>query len=185
MKKSTEAARPLAWIVVVLLLIPIAGRAAGLHDVSFCEKDQPGQQRGGRPPGDAAKGDKPGDKGDKGSDHTPKWWIDPQLRAELGITDPQSAAVEQIWQKSLPALREGRQRLEKLEDALSQMTDVGDEALVIVQIDKVENLRAELSKGRTLMIYRMNKVLTPDQRAKVKAMYARREPPRRGGLSPR
>ena len=42
---------------------------------------------------------------------------------------------------------------------------------MIAQIDKVENLRAELNKGRTLMIYRMNKLLTPDQRAKVKAMY--------------
>jgi Spy/CpxP family protein refolding chaperone len=182
MKKSTEAGRPLAWIVVALLLVPSAGRAAGLHDLSICERDQPGQQRGGHPPGDAPKGDK---AGDKGPDHTPKWWIDPKLRAELGITDPQSAAVEQIWQKSLPALREGRQRLEKLEDALSQMTDVADEAVVFAQIEKVENLRAELSKGRTLMIYRMNKILTPDQRAKVKAMYARREPPRRGGLSPR
>jgi hypothetical protein len=34
------------------------------------------------------------------------------------------------------------------------------------------------------MIYRMNRLLTPDQRAKVKAMYERREPPRHG-LSPR
>jgi Spy/CpxP family protein refolding chaperone len=177
MKKSTEAVRPLAWVVVALLLIPSAGRAAGLHDISVCERDQPGQQRDGYPPA-GSKPDKPG------GPERPKWWIDPKLRAELGITDQQSAAVEQIWQKSLPSLREGRQRLEKLEDALSQMTDVADEAAVITQIDKVETLRAELSKGRTLMIYRMNRLLTPDQRGKVKAMYERREPPRHG-LSPR
>jgi hypothetical protein len=42
-----------------------------------------------------------------------------------------------------------------------------------------------LSKARTLMIYRMNRLLTPDQRAKVKAMYDQKQPPRRGGLSPR
>jgi Spy/CpxP family protein refolding chaperone len=178
MKRSTEAARRLAWIVAALLLVPSAGRASDRHAASTCEREQ-SQQRGGQPSAGAHKDDKPGEKG---QDHQapPKWWIDPKLRAELGITDQQSVAVEQIWQKSLPPLREGRQRLEKLEDALSQMTDVADETAVIAQIDKVENLRAELSKGRTLMIYRMNKVLTPDQRARVKAMYERREPPRRG-----
>jgi periplasmic protein CpxP/Spy len=180
MKRSTEAARRLAWawVVAAILLVPSAGRASDRYNASTCERDQ-SPQRGGPPPAGAPTGDKPGEKG---QDHQapPKWWIDPKLRAELGITDQQSTAVEQIWQKSVPPLREGRQRLEKLEDALSQMTDVADEAAVIAQIDKVENLRAELSKGRTLMIYRMHKILTPDQRAKVKAMYERREPPKRG-----
>lgn len=168
-------ARHLPWALAALLLIPVPGRAAGL-----CVRDQAAQQRA-QPPASPHPGDTPGDKG---QDHPPKWWIDPKLRAELGITDQQSAAVDKIWEKSLPPLREGRQRLEKLEDALSQMTDVADEAVVIAQIDRVENLRAELSKGRTLMIYRMNKLLTADQRAKVKAMHERREPPKRGS-SPR
>jgi Spy/CpxP family protein refolding chaperone len=178
MKKSTSAARHLGWVVAALLLVPGAGRAAELGDRTVCEKDHQSQQspqRGGPTPVNG-RGDKPGSKGPE----RPKWWIEPKLRAELGITDPQSAAVEQVWQKSLPALREGRQRLEKLEDALSQMTDVADEAAVIAQIDRVENLRAELSKARTLMIYRMNRILTADQRAKVKAMYDEKQPPRHG-----
>jgi len=63
---------------------------------------------------------------------------------------------------------------------LSKLTDGSDEAAVIAQSDRVENLRAELRKGRTLMIYRMNKLLTPDQRAKVKAMYEHPDQGRRG-----
>lgn len=173
-------ARLIAWTVAVLLLAPGAGRAAGLCDGDICEREQPARQRGGQAAVAPHKGDKPGGKG-QGHSSPPKWWIDPKLRAELGITDQQSAAVEQAWQKSLPPLREGRERLEKLEDALSQMTrDVSDEAVVIAQIERVENTRAELNKGRTLMIYRMNKILTADQRAKVTAMHERREPPRRG-----
>ena len=71
----------------------------------------------------------------------------------------------------------GRGLLEKQEDVLSQMiaADVA-EAAITAQIDRVENMRAELAKGRTLMIYRMNKLLSPEQRAKVKAMMDRRDP---------
>jgi Spy/CpxP family protein refolding chaperone len=171
----------MAWALAALLLVPGVGRAAEPGDGGSCQREQAAQPRGGQPPSTLQKGDKPGEKG---QDHPPrpKWWIDPKLRAELGVTDQQSAAVDKVWQKTMPSLIEGRQKLEKLEDALSQMTDVADEAAVIAQIDRVENLRAELSKGRTLMIYRMNKLLTMDQRARVKAMYDRdrREPPRRG-----
>ncbi len=178
--------RNIAWVVAALLLLPAPGRAAGLPDTSICEKDQAAQQRGGQPPANPHTGDKPGDKGQPG--HPPKlWWIDAPSRAELGITDQQSAAVDKVWQKSLPPLREVRERLDKLEEALSQMTqrDGSDEAAVIAQIERVENLRAELAKGRTLMIYRMNKILTVDQRAKVKAMHEQRRDPSRRGSTPR
>ena len=124
---------------------------------------------------------------DSGHQPPPKWWIDPQLRSELGITDQQSAAVDQIWQRSLPKLREAHERLEKLENVLSQMIldNTADEASVIAQIEKVESTRADLNQGRTLMLYRMNKLLTAEQRAKVKAIYDRRDAGRRSSSSPR
>ena len=168
--------RQIAWALAGLLLVPAESRA-----YDWCEWAQ-AAQRGGQPTSQPSH-DK--DK-DRDSDHKPppKWWIDPQLRAELAITDAQSAAVEDVWQKSLPKLRDGRGLLEKQEDVLSQMiaTDVAETA-VVAQIERVENMRADLAKGRTLMIYRMNKVLTPDQRAKVKAMMDKRESNRRGPSS--
>lgn len=115
-----------------------------------------------------------------------KWWTDTQDRAELGISDQQSSAVETIWQKSLPQLRETRERLDKLEDNLSQMIrDGAEESVVIVEIDRVERTRAEHNKARTLMLYRMNKVLTPDQRVKLKALWDRQHDPSRRGSGPR
>src|SRR2546422_656489 len=70
----------------------------------------------------------------------PKFWVDQKLRAELGITDQQSAAIEAIWQKGLPQRTETRTRLEQLEAALDKMmVDASaDEAAVVAQIDKVE-----------------------------------------------
>lgn len=172
-------ARPLSLALAALL--SVAAPAAGAAELC----DAAAQQRVGQPP--AGRNDKPGDKpGGRGDDHQPKkWWVDPQDRANLGITDQQSAAVEQIWQKSLPGLREAREKLTRLEDALTQLTstDGVDEAKVVAQIELVENMRAEANKRRTLMIYRMHKVLTPDQRAKVKAMFEQREPQRRGPSS--
>jgi Spy/CpxP family protein refolding chaperone len=130
-------------------------------------------------------------KADKGQDdkkpgahqRTKKWWIDPQLRTELGINDQQSALVEQVWQQSRPKLSEAWEQLNKLEDALMQLLarNDADESAIIAQIDRVETARAEHSKRRTLMIYRMNKVLTVDQRAKVKAMMEKRDDRRDGG----
>jgi Spy/CpxP family protein refolding chaperone len=170
-------ARNIAWLFAALLLVPASGRAGGHDEVFVCEREQPPQQRGAQPA--AGKTDK--DK-DKPSSPRPerRWWIDAKRRAELGITDQQSASVEKVWQQSLPALREGREKLEKLEDALSKLTDGTDEAAVMAQAERVESLRAELNKDRTLMLYRMHRLLTADQRAKVKKMFEQHDPPRRG-----
>ena len=168
-----EMARPLLWACAAALFFAAPAGAAA----EICTASQQQQQKpGGQPP--AGKSDRPGDHGGQ---QPLKWWIDPKLRAELMITDQQSALVEQIWQKSTPKIREARTKLEQLEEALAQLTrdDSIEEAKIIAQIDQVEQLRAEANKRRTLMIYRMNKILTPDQRAKVKALYERRDPSRR------
>lgn len=172
-------ARPLFWAFAGLLL---ASAPAAASD-EICESTHQQQQKAGQPP--AGRSDTPGGRGDRdGRGDRKKWWIDPKLRADLAITDQQSAAVEQIWQKSLPALREAREKLEKLDNTLSQMIADGvDEAKVIAHIELVENTRADANKRRTLMIYRMNKVLTPDQRAKVRAMFEQNDPQHRGGRS--
>lgn len=155
--------RQTAWALAALLLIPASGRAS-----ETCGHDQASQQRPAQQPG--KPGDKPSDQ--PGEHRGPKkWWSDPQLRAELNISDSQSASVEEVWQKNAPKLRDGWQLLEKQEEILSQMIrSDASETAVIAQIDKVENMRAELSKARAVMIYRMNKLLTPEQREKVKAM---------------
>jgi Spy/CpxP family protein refolding chaperone len=107
----------------------------------------------------------------------PKWWVDQQSRAELGITDQQSTEIAQIFSTTLPRLRAGREELQQLETTLAQTIkdSVADPAVVKRQVDKVENLRADLNKERTVMLYRMHRVLTAEQRQKLEAMFERRQ----------
>jgi Spy/CpxP family protein refolding chaperone len=169
-------ARPLFWAFAGLLL---ASAPAGASD-EICEAAQQQQKPAGQ--SQTGRTDSPGGRGDRdGRGERKFWWIDPKLRADLGITDQQSAQVEQIWQKSRPALVEMREKLDKMDKVLSQMISDGvEESKVAAQIELVENTRADANKRRTLMIYRMNKVLTTEQRAKVRAMFEQNDPQHRG-----
>ena len=171
-----EMVRPIFRACAAVLFL--TAQAAAAAELCTGPQQQNQQQRAGQ---SADKGDKA-----KGGDHKApqgrlKWWIDPKLRAQFGIDDQQSALVEQIWSRDAPGIREARTKLEKLEEILEQLTrdDSTDEAKIVVQIDQVEQMRAETNKRRTLMIYRMNKILRPDQRAKVRAYYEGPQPPKR------
>jgi Spy/CpxP family protein refolding chaperone len=161
--------RHICWTLAALLALPAAASA-----VELCDRlTQDAGQRGGR--GDDRH------KDGRSDDPRPKpWWLNESDRSELGLSDQQSASIDQIWQKSLPKLREAREQLDKLEDVLSKMIlDAADEAAVAAQIERVENTRAEANKARTLMLYRMNRLLSPEQRIKLKALHDRREASRR------
>jgi len=163
-------ARYVAWAFAALLLIPATGSAKGL-----CDKSQ-GQAKPGTAPSQA------NGKPDQGH-QIAKWWVDPKLRAELNITDQQSATIEKIWSKDYEKRAETRKRLETLEKQLDQMMldASADEAAVVALLDKVEAARTEVSKGRVIMLYRMNKALTPEQRVKLDAMAKEMRGQRPGG----
>jgi Spy/CpxP family protein refolding chaperone len=106
-----------------------------------------------------------------------KWWVDEKSRAELGITDQQAGEIEQIFQSTLPTLRQVRKDLDEQEAKLSQMIKEGTAPVSAVteQVDRVENARAEMNKRRTVMLYRIDRVLSAEQRAKLKAWHEQRE----------
>jgi Spy/CpxP family protein refolding chaperone len=103
-----------------------------------------------------------------------KWWNSPTIKAELGLTDQQSMAVEAIFQATLPKLRTSKDELDRLEATLSKLLDAGaDEAQVLQHIDRVEAARSDMSKTRTLMLLRMRRVLSQEQRTKLTAVHER------------
>jgi Spy/CpxP family protein refolding chaperone len=114
-----------------------------------------------------------------------KWWQDEKSKVEIGLTEQQSVEVEAVFQSALPKLKAAKAQLDALETDLSRMIRerTADESLVAAQIDKVEAARAELSKARTLMLYRMHRILTPEQNIKVQAIHDRWEKER--GRNPR
>jgi Spy/CpxP family protein refolding chaperone len=111
----------------------------------------------------------------------PKFWQDPALRQEIGITDQQSASIEQIFSSSIQSLRDAHRELDALEAVLSRTIKENTADLITVsqQVDKVEAARSAYNKARTVMLYRMNLVLSPEQRVKVKALNERYEERRR------
>ncbi len=54
-----------------------------------------------------------------------------------------------------------------------------DVATVTSQVEKLEKLEAEMNTTRTVMLYRMTLVLSPDQLAKLEAFRKRRDENRR------
>jgi Spy/CpxP family protein refolding chaperone len=102
-----------------------------------------------------------------------KWWQSERFVQELGLTHDQSARIDEVFQASWPALHAAKADLDRLETELSQLIAEGtaSEARVLQQIDRVEASRSAMGRTRSLMLYRMHRLLTSDQRVKLKALY--------------
>jgi Spy/CpxP family protein refolding chaperone len=111
-----------------------------------------------------------------------RWWKDDRIVRELGLTAEQSTRIEEIFQAALPALRAQQRALSKLEDELEALVQEAkvEESELEHFVVKVEAARAELAKTRTMMIYRMRRVLTAEQHAALQKIFERRERERRG-----
>jgi Spy/CpxP family protein refolding chaperone len=146
---------------------------------------QGNRQQGGRPGGPP-----PPAQGQQQPPPSHKWWQNPKTIADLGLTPDQSGRIEEIFQGTLPTLQASNTQLEKQESRLNTMIAASDvsEAEIIKQIDLVEASRSAMGKARTLMLFRMHRILTPEQRVKLKAMFDQFDRDRRrspGGPDPR
>jgi Spy/CpxP family protein refolding chaperone len=101
-----------------------------------------------------------------------RWWRDPKIKAELALTEAQAAEIERIFQARIPEARRQWRALDGEQKELDRLIKDGnvDEATIAAQIDRVESRRSEANKGRTLMLYRIHVVLTPEQRVKLNAL---------------
>ncbi len=111
-----------------------------------------------------------------------KWWQDEKVKPEIGMTAEQSARIEEIFQADMPKLASGKNVLDRLEKRLSALinADGAAEADVSKQVDRVEDARAALAKERTMMFYRMHRVLMPEQRTKLTALREKWDRERQG-----
>jgi Spy/CpxP family protein refolding chaperone len=100
------------------------------------------------------------------------WWRDADFQRELGLSSDQVSKIENLFQATIPTLRAKKTDLDQQEDQLSRLVGANaDEALVTKQVDRVESIRSEMNKMRTLMLLHMRQVLTPDQRVKLNKRY--------------
>lgn len=121
----------------------------------------------------------------QGSQGKWKWWQSDRIQAELGLTADQVSRIEEVFRSSIGELKAHKQELDRLEAELS--THIADatasESSVLQLIDRVEASRSALGRSRSLMLFRVHRVLTPDQRVRLKELHDRGElgAPGRGG----
>lgn len=118
-----------------------------------------------------------------------KWWQSERFVGELNLTRDQSTRIDEVFKSSWPALHAAKADLDRLETELSQLIADGtaSEAKVLQHIDRVEASRSAMGRTRSLMLYRMHRLLTADQRVKLKALYeaVEREKSAAPGAKPR
>jgi len=104
--------------------------------------------------------------------HFGRWWNDPQLSQQLGLTDQQKHQMDDMFLQHRLKLIDLNANLEKQETLLHPMieADQPDEAKILSQIDAVAQARADLEKANARMLFDIRKSLTPDQWQKLRAM---------------
>ena len=100
-----------------------------------------------------------------------KWWQDDRFVRELALTTEQRTHLEEIFQKTLPALRLKMKTLDEAQAQFDRLVEKADDATVMAQVGTVEAARAEVGKSRTMMLLRMRRSLTADQWATFTALH--------------
>lgn len=110
-----------------------------------------------------------------------KWWHSERFKTELRLTVQQSTQIEEVFQATVPRLRTLKEDLDRHQALLSVLIKEGTapEAQVAQQVDRVEAARSEISKVRTLMLFRMRRLLSAEQRAKMDELHQRWEQDRK------
>ena len=110
-----------------------------------------------------------------------RWWKDDGFARELALTPDQSIRIEAVFQGAQPALRAQQRALSMLEDELEKLVKEArvEESEVDHFVGKVESARADLARTRTMMIYRIRRILTLDQHVKLQELFDKREKERR------
>lgn len=111
-----------------------------------------------------------------------KWWQDDRFKRELSLSPEQIGKLEAVFQAALPTLRAQKRAFDKLEDELSRMVREArvEEREVEEFVTRVEAARADLSKTRTLMLFRMHRILSASQNDKLNELFDQLERERRG-----
>ena len=102
-----------------------------------------------------------------------RWWQSERFQKELGLTKEQIARIEGVYQNTTPLLRAQKEAFDRREEKLSKILadPKSDEAMVVQATDRLEAARNEMGRTRTLMIFRIRRVLTDEQHLKLNKMH--------------
>jgi Spy/CpxP family protein refolding chaperone len=101
-----------------------------------------------------------------------RWWQDEVVQRELALTADQVKGLETVFASTLAERRQLRRQLDRLEAFVQRTIARADleESEVSELIDELETTRAKRNAARTLMLFRMYRILSPEQRERLRRM---------------
>ena len=102
-----------------------------------------------------------------------KWWQHDRFKRELSLSADQVKHLDEVVQALQPTLKTQKEELDKFERGLSTVINdpASDEAAVLQALERVESARGALSRSRTLMVFRMRRLLTEKQNTRMKELH--------------
>ena len=162
--------RTMSTLVVVGLMLAVAGGRSEAAQICENPRDMAAEALLGECGNPQAQSGSSTQEGTKRH----KWWRGEEARHDFGITEQQSKDLEAIFQQTLPMLKAKKADVDREEKHLSSLmaaASTSNESAVVQAVEKVEAARSSLSRTFTMMQYRMFRLLTPEQRAKVQAYH--------------
>jgi hypothetical protein len=106
-----------------------------------------------------------------------EWWEDEAVKKELGLRPNQAADIDHIYARRVKDMGPVVQALVQEKAVLVKMIAdrVVDDTQLDLELTKYDAMRLKLEASRTLMLYRISKVLDADQFAKLQAISDRHE----------
>ena len=103
------------------------------------------------------------------------WWRDADIQQELQLTPGQITDIERAQQESLEGRRSLRQELERADAEMARALERGDldDATALELVTRVETIRMRSNVARSLVLARMYRVLSPEQRRLLSALRER------------
>ena len=95
-----------------------------------------------------------------------QWWRDVMVQRELTLTADQVQKLEMVFVSTLAERRKLRRELDRLEEHVGQIIARADldESRASEWIEQLASARAKRNVARTLMLFKMHRILTPKQR---------------------
>lgn len=116
-----------------------------------------------------------------------EWWKDDEVKRELKLADNIVRSIQRKYEDRVRMMKPVDDAYRKEFDELNRLAKerTVDVATYSVQVNRVEALRTELFKTRTVMLYEFYRMLTPEQYLKFQEIRDRRRAGRGGGAGPR
>ena len=99
-----------------------------------------------------------------------KWWKDPTIAGVVGLTTRQAERIDRLFDEFIRPQREKWAAFRRLEVQVEDFlrNPPADDQLVVDRITALEDRRREINRNRLLMLFKIQRVLSPAQRSKLR-----------------